>query len=212
MAQITSGFRSIFSQPAIYNLAQRLVGAEKARRMLVRDYIPRQPGLRVLDIGCGTAEILQHLPADTEYYGFDASEDYITQARRHFGSRGIFTAELVGQATVNDMPPFDIVLAFGLLHHLDDGDARTLFKLAKQALKKKGKLISIDPVYTTGQSQLARWLISKDRGQCVRTAEVYEKLATSQFDHVRATVRHDMLYMPYSHLILECKKQDARIL
>jgi len=88
MAQITSGFRSIFSQPAIYNLAQQLIGAEKARRMLVRDYIPRQPGLCVLDIGCGTAEILQHLPADTEYYGFDASEAYIIQARRQFGSRG----------------------------------------------------------------------------------------------------------------------------
>jgi len=206
MAQITSGVRAIFSHPAIYNVAQRMVGAEKARRTLVNAFFPVMQGLRMLDIGCGTAEILKHLPEDMDYYGFDASDDYINKATAQFGHRGTFRAELVRQAALDDLPPFDVVLAFGLLHHLDDAEANTLFELAYSALKPGGTVITIDPVYAEGQSSLARWIISKDRGQNIRTPEAYQKLVQAPFDHIHATIRHDMLHMPYSHMILACKK------
>ena len=207
MAQITSGLRAIFSHPAIYNLAQRMVGAKKARRQLIQDYFPAMQGLRMLDIGCGTAEILHHLPEDMSYDGFDASEAYIAQANAQFGHRANFRAELVKQATLDDLPPFDLILAFGLLHHLDDTEASILFDLAYAALKPGGKVVTIDPVFTDQQPRLAHWLISKDRGQNIRTPETYVQLVQSPFDHVLPTVRHDMLHMPYSHLILECEKE-----
>jgi len=205
MAQKVTGFRAIFSSALIYNLAQRMVGAEKARRMLVQKYFPAQGGYRMLDIGCGTAEILRHLPVDIDYFGFDASEAYIRQAKQTFGDRGTFRAELVREASLQSIEPFDIVLAFGLLHHLGDAEARTLFSLAAQALRPEGKLITIDPVYTSGQSPLARWVISKDRGQCIRTPDAYQELAGDAFSQVTASIQHDMLHIPYSHLILECK-------
>ncbi|MDQ6982762.1 MAG: class I SAM-dependent methyltransferase [Mariprofundus sp.] len=204
MAQITSGFRSIFSHPATYNLAQRLVGAEKARRQLVNDYFPAMEGLRMLDIGCGTAEILQHLPDDMSYYGFDASEAYIGKAEQRFGVRGTFRAELVREAVLDNLEPFDLILAFGLLHHLDDSEADALFKLAVTALKAGGKLVTIDPTYVASQPPLARWIISKDRGQNIRKPSAYSALASQHFQQVATSVRHDLLYIPYSHTILEC--------
>jgi len=207
MAQITSGFRAIFSHPSIYNLAQRMVGAEKARQRLVNDFFPPMQGLRMLDIGCGTAEILDHLPEDMDYFGFDASDDYIAQATARFGHRARFRADLVRQSTLNDLAPFDLVVAFGLLHHLGDTEATTLFKLAYGALKPGGKLITIDPVYAEQQSSLARWIISKDRGQNIRQTDAYLTLVQSPFDRVESTIRHDMLYIPYSHIILECQKK-----
>jgi len=208
MAQKVTGFRAVFSSARIYNLAQRMVGAEKARRLLVQHYFPPQGGYRMLDIGCGTAEILRHLPMDIDYYGFDASDAYINQARQTFGDRGTFKAELVREATLQHTEPFDIVLAFGLLHHLGDEEARTLFSLAAHALKPNGKLITIDPVYADSQNPLASWIISKDRGQCIRSPEGYNELAKDTFNQVSGTVRHDMLHMPYSHLILECKNAN----
>jgi len=207
MAQITSGFRAVFSHPSVYNLAQCMVGAEKARRHLVNDFFPPMQGLRMLDIGCGTAEILDHLPEDMDYFGFDASDDYIAQATARFGHRARFRAELVRQATLDDLPAFDVILAFGLLHHLDDSEATTLFHLAYDALKPGGKLITIDPVYSDQQSSLARWIISKDRGQNIRRPDAYKTLIQSPFKQVDSTVRHDMLYMPYSHIILKCQKE-----
>jgi len=209
MAQNVSGFRAIFSNASMYNLAQRLVGAEKARRILVRNYFPASNAYRMLDIGCGTAEILRHLPEGIDYFGFDASQTYIDQAKEQFGDRGTFRAELVRQASLSDLEGFDIVLAFGLLHHLDNDEAEALFKLGKQVLKKDGKLITIDPVYSEDQHMMARWIISKDRGQSVRNAESYTTLAQSQFDDVTTTIRHDMLHIPYSHCILECKNSDV---
>ncbi len=204
MAQITTGFRSIFSHPSIYNLAQRMVGAERARRMLVRDYFPPMQGKSMLDIGCGTAEILRHLPGQMEYSGFDASEDYIAEARRAFGSRGSFRAELVSVATLEEMQQFDVVLAFGLLHHLGDDDAASLFRLAAGALKPDGMLITMDPVFAPGQHPLARWMIGRDRGQCVRSPDAYQALARASFPLVNHHLRHDMLHIPYSHTIMQC--------
>lgn len=205
MAQITTGFRAIFSHPAIYNLAQRAVGAERARRLLVRDYFPPMQGRSMLDIGCGTAEILRHLPGDMIYFGFDASEEYIDQARRSFGERGSFRAELVSEASLEGVSKVDLVLAFGLLHHLDDADARQLFHLAAEALKPNGMLVTIDPTFAPGQHPLARWLIARDRGQCVRSPDGYRALATAAFQQIDAHLRHDMLTIPYSHSILQCR-------
>ncbi|HCS12714.1 MAG: hypothetical protein COS82_10020 [Zetaproteobacteria bacterium CG06_land_8_20_14_3_00_59_53] len=204
MAQITTGFRAIFSHPAVYNLAQRAVGAERARRMLVRDYFPPMQGKSILDIGCGTAEILRHLPEEMRYSGFDASEAYIDKARLEFGQRGDFRAELVSEATLDGMAQFDVVLAFGLLHHLDDDDAVSLFRLAAHALKPDGMLITMDPVFAPGQNPLGRWLISRDRGRSVRSPEAYHALARSSFPLVNHHLRHDMLNIPYSHSIMQC--------
>jgi cyclopropane fatty-acyl-phospholipid synthase-like methyltransferase len=204
MAQITTGFRAIFSHPAIYNLAQRAVGAERARRMLVRDYFPPMQGRSMLDIGCGTAEILRHLPEAMTYFGFDASAAYIDEAKRAFGERGSFRAELVSEASLEDMPQVDLVLAFGLLHHLGDADANHLFRLASQALKPEGMLLTMDPTFSPGQHSLARWMISRDRGQSVRSPDGYRLLAEAVFPQVHAHLRHDMLTIPYSHCILQC--------
>jgi len=206
MAQITHGLRGILSHPAFYNLMQRMVGAEKARRILVQEFFPQQPAMRMLDIGCGTAEILHHLPADTRYTGFDASEPYIAYAQEKFGQRGSFRAQLVERATLSELGRFDVVLAFGLLHHLDDDAAESLFGLAAEALDAGGKLITIDPTWADGQHPMARWMIAKDRGQNIRTPDEYADLARRHFSDVASHVRHDLLYIPYSHTILECRR------
>ncbi|TLS74921.1 class I SAM-dependent methyltransferase [Mariprofundus erugo] len=212
MAQKVTGFRAIFSSALIYNLAQRMVGAEKARHILVQDYFPAQNRYRMLDIGCGTAEILRHLPTAIDYHGFDASEAYIQQAVRLFGNRGTFRAELVREATLDELGSFDLILAFGLLHHLGDDEAGMLFQLASHALAPGGKLLTIDPTYVAGQNSMAKWIISKDRGQCIRSPEHYSSLASQQFARVNTMIRHDMLRIPYSHCILECQNSAPQTL
>jgi len=208
MAQITSGVRSILSHPAMYNFTQNILGVKQARKTLAHEYMPKQHGLRVLDIGCGTAELLEFLPADIEYVGFDASTEYIAQARKRFGQRGTFFAELVKSAHLEDLGTFDVVISFGVLHHLDDPEAATLFDIASQALADGGSIITIDPCFTPDQSSIARWLIEHDRGQNVRDEQAYRQLAEPFFSSITSTARHDMLHVPYTYLFMTCSKTN----
>ncbi len=210
MAQITSGIRSILSHPAIYNFTQNFLGVRKARKVLVDEYFPKRKGLKILDIGCGTAEILEFLPDDIHYIGFDASTKYIEQAKKRFGHRGDFFAELVKSAHLENLGKFDVVLAFGLLHHLDTPEAETLFQIAAEAVNHNGIVITVDPCFTPEQSAFARWLIEHDRGQDVRDEKGYQQLADSFFSSIASTPRYDLLRVPYTYLIMSSKMPKAR--
>jgi SAM-dependent methyltransferase len=39
---------------------------------------------------------------------------------------------------------YDIVMAFGVLHHLDDAEGRELFRGARRALKPGGRFVTLD--------------------------------------------------------------------
>ena len=204
MSQITSGIRSVLSLPGSYSLLQRLVGAERSRRILCASYIQAVPGERVLDIGCGTADILDHLPA-VDYSGFDLNPRYVASAQRRFGSRGVFKCEDVGDAALTEQGGFDVVLAIAILHHLDDQEVLGLFELAKKALRPGGRLVTFDSCYVEGQSRFAKFLIDRDRGRNTRSEAGYRGLAEQVFSSVESHVRHDLLNVPYTHIILKCQ-------
>lgn len=195
--------RKLLGVPAIYSLFRKFVGRDSVRRQYAEQHIRARAGQRVLDIGCGTGDILEFLP-DVDYVGFDMDPSYIRAAQQRFGSRGTFFCEPVSEGV--NVPPasFDIVIAHGVLHHLDDDEARALFKIARSALKPGGRLLTFDGCYSDDQSWMARYVVSRDRGRHVRHKEAYEALAATAFAHVTATVRHDLIRIPYTHLIMEC--------
>jgi len=80
--------RFILQNPFIYKFFSSLVGQGPARKVYVNDYFKVSAGDRILDIGCGPADILHYLPAGVEYTGFDMSQRYIDDAGKEFGSRG----------------------------------------------------------------------------------------------------------------------------
>jgi len=204
MAQITTGIRAVLSHPAVYDLSQTIMGASAFRAHLAADFIGALSGIRVLDIGCGTAEILEFLP-DVNYVGYDISEAYITKASARYGARGSFHCGLLTKDKLAGEPPFDVVLLLGVLHHMDDEVAKTTLRLAHQALRQGGRLVSFDPCYADGQNMIARFLVSKDRGQNVRLQAQYEALAQKHFSKVSSVVEHTQ-WIPYTRCIMECTK------
>jgi SAM-dependent methyltransferase len=205
--QARRSVKSLLEKPALYELFSRVVGAQSSRETFVKTYVRPQPGDQILDVGCGPADILEHLPG-VDYFGFDISPSYFESATSRYGERGRFFCERVSEARafLEREGRFDIVLAIGILHHLDRDEALDLFALAKRALRPGGRLVTLDPCYAPGQSPIARYLASRDRGRFVRTEDAYRELAQGEFPGVVCSVRHDLLRMPYTHIILECAK------
>lgn len=207
MAQVTHGIRSILSIPSIYDLMQDLAGATRNRRIFCSQYLRASSGDVVLDIGCGTGAILGFLPGGVDYHGFDLSEQYIALARERYGERATFHCRDVNDAVASDMPPCDLAMACGLLHHLDDDEAMRLMGSIHRWLKPGGRLLTIDGCFHPDQGAIARWFLRSDRGRNVRTAEQYLALARPAFgEAVTVHVRHDLNHIPYTHAILECRK------
>ncbi len=195
-SQRTTGWRSILSLAPVYRFAQWLIGAGRFREVLAAEIIRARPGDRVLDLGCGTADILEQL-AGVDYIGFDPSERYIADASRRFGARGVFVDEL---PVLSD--DRSIVMAIGVLHHTNPSEAADLLQSASEALVPGGRFVSIDPTLTEGQHPVARLLVSRDRGQFVRSPDELRELVAASFSSVEVTVRHDLLRTPYSHAIV----------
>lgn len=204
MAQIITGIRAILANPFVYESVQKIMGADKARRKLVSEFIDPYTVRTILDIGCGPAAILEYL-SDVEYYGFDVSEPYIDEARSRFGDKGKFIVKNLCLKDVEDLPQCDMVLMSGVLHHLDDDMANNVLNIANKALKQGGRLLTIDPVIVSGQNPIARLLINIDRGQNVRTKEGYANLVEKVFKSNSVEVRHKA-WIPYTHCIMECKR------
>jgi SAM-dependent methyltransferase len=204
MAQITHGVRAILSHPLVYSTLQTLMGAHSSRKSFVENYVRPFPGMKVLDIGCGPADILAYLPA-VGYSGFDISEDYIDQARKRFGMLGQFHCRQLVLDDLEDLPSCDVVFALGLIHHLEDDEAINVMQLALRALKPGGRLLTIDPCLDPSQNPIARMLIRGDRGQNVRDKAGYETLAKAVFESPRIEVKH-RAWIPYTHCFMECQR------
>jgi 2-polyprenyl-3-methyl-5-hydroxy-6-metoxy-1,4-benzoquinol methylase len=205
MTQITSGLRAALSNPLIYDLFQRCMGAHHGRLEFVKNFVRPFGGMRVLDIGCGTAEILNYLPTDVEYYGYDISNEYISTAKNRFGKRGVFNCGLFNSEALEQLPLCDVVLMSGVLHHMDDAVVQSLLPLISDIMTSAGKLITKDPCFSEGQSSIARFLIANDRGENVRTPRAYEALAHKVFPVVVGTLKH-RAWIPYTHWIMVCTK------
>jgi SAM-dependent methyltransferase len=206
MSQITTGVRSVLSNPSIYNLLQNLLGAKSARSEFIVSYCQVFKNQSLLDIGCGTAELLYYLPDDIVYSGYDISKKYIDFAREnHNKKNATFYAELVTENTFADSDKFDRVVASGLLHHISDEEVISLFKIVKKILGKNGQFISIDPCYVAEQKFISKALINRDRGNNVRSLNEYSELAKTVFASVELIHRNNMLRIPYDHVILRCK-------
>lgn len=188
-----------------------VIGGNKISKILVETYIRPKDGDKILDIGCGPGDILDFLPS-VEYWGFDLNEKYITSARKRFSNRGQFFCKKVSRDAVPGEEIFDIVMACGIFHHLTDEEAIEMFELAHTLLKPGGRFITFDGVYVPDQSYFARLILSNDRGNYVRTEEQYRPIAQKYFADIQVSIRSDLLRLPYTHIIMECKKNKSLLL
>jgi SAM-dependent methyltransferase len=204
--QCDSGLLGWLKVPFLYNAFQAAVGATTLRRKLIENHVRAKPGDKVIDIGCGSAPALQWFPA-VEYIGLDINPDCIALARRTYASRGTF---IVGnpQSVGGDsrFKAADIVMAIGVLHHLDDEEAEQCIRFAYDALNTTGRFVCHEPCWIPSQGAISKFIMSTDRGRDIRTEQQYRQLSAKVFNKVDAWVDTKPMRIPYVTIVLECEK------
>ncbi len=207
MKIILDYMRSLLDSAYLFNLLEKIAGVGLVRKRVVKEFVAPFDGASVLDIGCGTGVILDYLPNNIDYVGFDISYKYIKYAKNKYKKQGEFyCASITDNINSLSESSFDFVISFGVIHHLSDEDAIILIKKAKNYLKEGGVFITIDPVYVDNQSTFSKLLIDNDRGEYVRGIDGYMSLFSDIFSKTKSLVVNDMLIYDYDYHITQSKK------
>nr|WP_249810610.1 class I SAM-dependent methyltransferase [Bradyrhizobium sp. 157] len=177
------------------------LGADRAISRYVDEVLQPKAGMKVLDVGCGPASVLAYLPS-VDYTGIDLNEKHIAYAREVYGDRGRFIVGNVAHDVKQEERAFDLINVSGVLHHLGDDEASTLFRSLKRLLKDNGKLVTLDPVWLSGQRTVARLFNWLDSGMNIRTPEDYLGLLNGLGFDVQTRVFSDLLRIPYDHVVM----------
>jgi len=206
-SHINTGIRKVLEFPIVYSLFSKIIGGEKNREIHFKKYFDLSKDSRVLDIGCGPGVLLKYLNEGIEYHGFDMQKEYIEFAKDKFGSRGNFYCAKVDQSFNPEWEStFDAINAHGLLHHLDDDDGIKLLESAFYYLKPNGYLVTVDTVKHDNQSKLTSWIVSKDRGQNIKSPSGYLAFAKSVFKNVNGDLIDNHNRIPYSIFVMKMVK------
>ena len=208
MAEKKSGIFGLIGVPAVYNAVQFAAGATLYREAMTAEFIKPFAGCSIVDIGCGTGEYVHHIArrcSDFRYLGFDTDDGYIAHAVRAFAGRPNvrFYCKAIGSEDLPAIGGADIVVAAGVMHHLDDALVVSMLELAKSALKPGGRLITYDPGKFQDMSAFERFFVAFDRGRSIRFEREYAELIARVFPVYRSHVRY-LTYYKSRNIIFEC--------
>ena len=194
------GLKGLLRHVSAYVLLQRVVGADRLRYRCIEEI---RPGETVLDVGCGPAYYFPRLPQPVKYHGFDTDAPYIDWATKRFGGENAsFHCGIFDEAAARSLPPTDVVLLLGLLHHLSDEQCTSLLNLTASVLSPGGRVISVDTCFEPTQGRISRWMSENDRGEYVREPAAFEKLAMQSFGEVEGEVLNDATHVPSSYWMM----------
>src|SRR5258708_6711271 len=177
------------------------LGADRAITRYVHEVLQPTAGMKMLDVGCGPANVLAYLP-QLDYTGIDLNEKHIAFTRQRYGERGRFIVGNAADDLRQEEETFDLINVSALLHHLHDGQAVSLFTSLKRLLKKDGRIVTFDNVWLPDQRAAVKLINALDSGINIRTPEGYLGLLSGQGFDVQTQVFHDLLRIPYDHFIM----------
>ena len=146
---------------------------QQANLAALRRTVPLQPDMRVLSIGCGSGEYEVALAREVGHVvGLDLSPVAVAAAEHRARTAAVanvtFIEGAIGEVQLRDAP-FDLVIAFGVLHHLgDEGRRRALGWLRAQS-SDDGWLYVRDPNARGATSSTVRTSSPSIRRRCWTT-------------------------------------------
>ena len=135
----------------LYDLAHHVFGLRPIHQQMIT-LAGLRDGYRVLDVGCGTGNLLrstgkQH--PNVEFFGLDPDPKALAHARRKARRAGVTMRLDRGFAQELPYPDgsFDRVFSSLMLHHLDSASKDELLAEVRRVLRPDGLLVLADAVF-----------------------------------------------------------------
>ena len=204
MSQRINQIYNFINSPLVYRIIQYIMSGTSFRNSIIKKNI-KKSNLKILDIGCGPAQILEQIPR-CDYYGYDIDQRSIQYAKKKYRQKNYhFYCKKFNKSEIKKLPKFDFVIFFGILHHLSNKEADKMLTLCKRIMKKNSKLLTEDPILVEKQNIIAKFLIEKDRGINVRQKKEYINLLKKHFKKIKNKVTHQF-FIPYTWFTTICSK------
>jgi SAM-dependent methyltransferase len=200
--------KRLLNSPVIYQSFQQAGGFFGARVKAIAEFLVIDPGVRVIDIGCGPGYIVNYISKNVHYVGYDIDQPYIEHANAKFWGRGSFYCRLFDATAAQELYPVDIVMMNGLLHHISDAELTGTLANVRSVLRPGGTLFSLDGCYRTGQSAFRKWMLDIDRGHFVRDEAGYRAVLRNVFEDVELHVREEYSRIPYTFVVGLSRRAD----
>jgi len=203
MGQLTKGIYRVTQIPVLHGMLQHGLTRSNSKERLINEIIQPTLGESVLDLGCGAGEIMPLLGV-REYTGVDLNPAHIAAAKSKYPGADFRTGDAISFVETIDKT-FDLITMIGLLHHLDDDQVRRIMRGAKRILNPNGKIVAFDVGFEARQNPIAYLLAKLDSGRNVRTLDGFLSLEREIFPNASGYLRHDLLRVPYTHVITICQ-------
>lgn len=195
---------NLLDLPLIYSFIQFLLRKSDTNYRLFSEYIQLEKETLVLDCGCGPGTHRKFMKSE-DYIGIDINKKHILSAKNRFVKDQFIHEDLLNIEKIDLTKNIDAVVMIGILHHLDNDICKNLFINLHKKIADEGKIYTLDPVYLDNQSRISKYLVSKDKGNYVRTPESYKNLVGSKFK-IEVSIISDFLRVPYDHYFMKIKK------
>jgi len=166
---------------------QRWAGYVAASTALANARLPLQPGLRVLDVGCGTGILLGQLRErmpDARFLGVDATSRMLAQARQRLG-RHVPLVEGSSEALPLSDRSVDAVVCTSALHYMTDAP-RALCEMHR-VLTPGGTLVLVDWCADFVTMRALDWVVrvvDRAHNRTYTARQVQTLAAGATFEHV----------------------------
>lgn len=166
---------TILNHPLAYNIIQLLLSMDFYQT--VTPLIEAYPHGSILEIGCGTGELLKFLHCN-RYVGIDVNKTYFDYATEHFGNKKRTFMLLDAKKMSRSPETFDLVLMINMIHHLSDANFSAILKRLSTHIRFR-RLIIIDSKPDIGIFNSI--LMKADGGDYFREIEAIQKIVEKYF-------------------------------
>lgn len=164
----------------------------------VAEKIHENNALKVLDIGCGTGNLINKLDKHIQYTGMDQSIEMLLIAKKKFPNANFRLGNFLDEPFVNNK--FDMIISTFAFHHLNTFEKEKAVNLLLKYLKPNGRIVIADLMFLNEKDRIEKkeYFINKGR------EDLWNIVEDEYYTHIERIKKYSELlgcHVKYKHLV-----------